>query len=198
MPRSSASTAWSSSATSTRAWPTSRRTTAPGSFAAADVDEAAERLARILDEEHADVLTVYDDHGQYGHPDHIQVHRVGVRAAEKAGTSRVYEATMNRDHILRLMGENQTRWRQSRRRTARQPTRSQRSAVPEHVITTTVDVRDYAELKRRALDRAPSQVGPESFFLAMPDDAFRESFGYEWFIRRGVPSTYRESSLFDE
>ncbi len=80
--------------------------TAPGSFAAADVEEAAERLARILDEEHADVLTVYDDHGQYGHPDHIQVHRVGVRAAEKAGTSRVYEATMNRDHILKLMGEN--------------------------------------------------------------------------------------------
>ena len=66
------------------------------------------------------------------------------------------------------------------------------------MITTTVDVRDYAELKRRRARRARSQVGPESFFLAMPDDAFRESFGYEWFIRRGVPSTYRESSLFDE
>ena len=36
-------------------------------------------------DEDADVLTVYDDHGGYGHPDHIQVHRVGVRAAELAG-----------------------------------------------------------------------------------------------------------------
>ena len=43
------------------------------------------------------MLTVYDDHGGYGHPDHVQVHRVGVRAAELAGTPRVYESTANRD-----------------------------------------------------------------------------------------------------
>src|SRR3954465_5099541 len=76
---------------------------APDAFWQADVDEAAERLARILREEQADVLTVYDDHGNYGHPDHIQVHRVGVRAAERAGIKQVYEATMNRDDLRRLM-----------------------------------------------------------------------------------------------
>src|SRR5262249_52393564 len=75
----------------------------PGSFSSADIDEAAARLAQLLDEEHADVLTVYDDHGNYGHPDHIQVHRVGVRAAELAGTTRVYEATVDRDYLRRLM-----------------------------------------------------------------------------------------------
>ena len=50
------------------------------------VDEAAERLAAILREEQADVLTIYDWHGNYGHPDHIKVHHVGHRAAELAGT----------------------------------------------------------------------------------------------------------------
>ena len=65
---------------------------ATGSFWGADVEEAARRLATILTDEQADVLTIYDDHGTYGHPDHIQVHRVGVRAAELAGTPRVYEA----------------------------------------------------------------------------------------------------------
>ena len=60
--------------------------TAPGSFWTANVDEAAKKLAAILDEEHAEVLTCYDDHGGYGHPDHIQVHRVGLRAAGLAGT----------------------------------------------------------------------------------------------------------------
>src|SRR3954451_17999697 len=75
----------------------------PGSFWTADVEEAAARLARILRDERADVLTIYDDHGNYGHPDHIQVHRVGVRAAELAGVPEVYEATMNRDEIKRLM-----------------------------------------------------------------------------------------------
>src|SRR5204863_8121402 len=69
----------------------------------ADLDEAANRLARILDEERAHVLTIYDDHGGYGHPDHIQVHRVGARAAELAGTPVVYESTINRDHIRRLL-----------------------------------------------------------------------------------------------
>src|SRR5687767_5775269 len=77
----------------------------PGSFWTADVDEAAERLAAILREEDADVLTCYDEIGGYGHPDHIQVHRVGLRAAELAGTPKVFQATINRDHILRLMKE---------------------------------------------------------------------------------------------
>ena len=76
---------------------------AQDSFWTADVDEAAQRLAKILDEERADVLTIYDDHGGYGHPDHIQVHRVGARAAELAGTPIVYESTINRDHIRRLL-----------------------------------------------------------------------------------------------
>ena len=69
----------------------------PASFLQADLDEAAERLAAILREERADVLTVYDWHGNYGHPDHIRVHQVGHRAAELAGTPDVYEATLNRD-----------------------------------------------------------------------------------------------------
>src|SRR5947209_9187229 len=74
---------------------------APGSFWQADIEEAAGKLAAILREEKADVLTTYDDHGTYGHPDHIQVHRVGVRAGDQAGTPRVFEATANREEILR-------------------------------------------------------------------------------------------------
>jgi LmbE family N-acetylglucosaminyl deacetylase len=67
----------------------------PACFWRADVEEAASRLAAILGEEEADALTIYDEIGGYGHPDHIQVHRVGVRAAERAGLAAVYEATFN-------------------------------------------------------------------------------------------------------
>ena len=67
-----------------------------------DVEEAAGRLAEILTEVDADVLTIYDDHGGYGHPDHIQIHRVGLRAAELAGTPHVYEATTNRDAMRKM------------------------------------------------------------------------------------------------
>ena len=74
----------------------------PGCFATADLDEAAGRLAAILDEEAADVLVVYDEHGGYGHPDHVQVHRVGMAAADRAGTPVLYMATMDRDFMLEL------------------------------------------------------------------------------------------------
>lgn len=77
----------------------------PGSFWQADLDEAAGRLATILTEEEADVLTIYDPNGTYGHPDHVNVHRVGVRAAGLAGTERVYEATADRDHMAALMSQ---------------------------------------------------------------------------------------------
>jgi LmbE family N-acetylglucosaminyl deacetylase len=55
---------------------------APFCFWQADVEYAARTLAVLLDQEEPDVLTIYDDNGVYGHPDHIQVHRVGKRAGE--------------------------------------------------------------------------------------------------------------------
>jgi LmbE family N-acetylglucosaminyl deacetylase len=70
---------------------------APGdghAFAHQDVGRCAATLAQILREEHADVLTIYDANGGYGHPDHVQVHRVGALAAELAGTAVVLEATV--------------------------------------------------------------------------------------------------------
>ena len=75
----------------------------PKSFWQADVDEAAERLAVILREVDASVLTIYDKIGGYGHPDHIQVHRVGRRAADLVGLTHVFEATMNRDRIVAMV-----------------------------------------------------------------------------------------------
>lgn len=165
---------------------------APGSFASADIDEAAHRLARILREEGADVLTIYDENGNYGHPDHIQVHRVGVRAAELAGTRRVYEATANRDHLKRLM-----ELMPQDPDAPDTPADLETLGVTEEQITTTVDVRDYVDRKRAAMGAHASQIPEESFFLQLPIEAFREAFGWEWYIRRDGPRDQRETTLFD-
>jgi LmbE family N-acetylglucosaminyl deacetylase len=168
---------------------------ADGAFAAAPLDEAAKKLAEILREEDAQVLTVYDENGNYGHPDHIQVHHVGIRAAEMAGTPRVYEATLNRDYILDLL----------RSRPDAMPDVEDAPdpddfdiGVPAEVITTTVDVRDFTPNKRAAMKAHASQIPEESFFLQLTPDAFREAFGYEWFIRRDGPPDATESWLFDD
>lgn len=167
---------------------------APGSFWSADVEEAAGRLAAILREERADVLTIYDERGNYGHPDHVQVHRVGGRAAELAGTPHVFEATMNRDHIIRVM-------REGRQRGEVPPDMPDADeidlGVPESALTTAVDVQAFVDRKRAAVAAHASQVDEEHFFLAMSDDAFRAAFGWEWFIHRGVPPGISESSLWD-
>jgi LmbE family N-acetylglucosaminyl deacetylase len=164
-------------------------------FARADVEEAAARLADLLREEAADVLTVYDDHGAYGHPDHVQVHRVGVRAAEIAGTKRVYESTMNRDHIRRLMAQRADLMPD----TPDAPDAADMDdfGSPESIITTSVDVTDFVDRKRAAMAAHASQIPSDSFFLSLPLDAFRMAFGSEWFIRRDARDA-QETWLFDD
>lgn len=162
----------------------------PSCFWQADLDEAARRLAAILTDEAADVLTVYDDHGGYGHPDHVQVHRVGHRAAELAGTPHVLEMTMNRDHIRRMMemaramsdadGDGEVTEPEG-------PDVGDESTfgTPEADITTAIDVRKWVDRKRASMIAHASQIPADSFFLTMPDEVFEQVFGHEWFIRTG-------------
>ena len=79
---------------------------APFCFWQADVEHAARTLAVLLDEEEPDVLTIYDDNGVYGHPDHIQVHRVGKRAGELSAVPVVAQGTVNRDWMQRGFRES--------------------------------------------------------------------------------------------
>jgi LmbE family N-acetylglucosaminyl deacetylase len=169
---------------------------APDAFAAADVEEAAARLAELLREEQADVLTVYDERGGYGHPDHIQVHVVGRRAAALAGTPRVYAATTSKEHFLSL-----------RERLAEHVSDGmERPPDPDEIdlgvaharITTTVDVTGSLDRKQAAMAAHPSQIADDSFFLALPREAFELVFGTEWFIRLDETPTSPETWILDE
>jgi LmbE family N-acetylglucosaminyl deacetylase len=192
----------------------------PLCFWQADVEEASQRLAKLLIEVDADVLTIYDSHGGYGHPDHIQVHRVGRRAAEIAGVERVYQSTMNRDRILRQMkdnahlfendgsdiegpsveavveseieGEIEGETAEQMRRRAEAAERGEFGS-PEALITHAVDVSLAIDTKRAAMAAHRSQIGPDSFFFKMPPEVFTAAFGTEWFIELdGVRATDAE------
>jgi N-acetyl-1-D-myo-inositol-2-amino-2-deoxy-alpha-D-glucopyranoside deacetylase len=65
----------------------------PRCFWQADVDEAAAGLAEIIAEVNPQVIVTYDANGFYGHPDHIQAHRVARRAFELDGGNRLFYAT---------------------------------------------------------------------------------------------------------
>jgi len=156
----------------------------PGCFASADIDEAAARLAAILDEEAAQVVVAYDEHGGYGHPDHIQVHRVGMAAAELAGTPVVYMATQNRDFLASLAERvGESGWDPPEGTGDGLDTMGE----PASRITTEVDVSEWVELKREAMRVHGSQITADSFFLAMPDEVFSVVWGQEWYIRVRPP-----------
>jgi LmbE family N-acetylglucosaminyl deacetylase len=165
----------------------------PNTFWQADVEEAAERLAAILRDEQADLLVAYDDHGGYGHPDHIQVHRVGVRAAELAGVEHVFEATMNRSRIREM---RRRAIEQGDARAADTPDVDGEHAsfgTEEDEITHAVDVTAFVDRKLDSMRAHASQIGPEHFFLAMPLEMFTNAFGTEWFIERGSPRAEGEA-----
>ncbi len=177
----------------------------PDSFLSADVDEAAERLAAVLREEDADVLTIYDWHGNYGHPDHIAVHRVGLAAARIVPGIRVAEATMNRDAFARMIaearesgadfgpaGEDEDEFDPHGPADDGNP-----MGMPEAELTLAVDVSDHLDAKREAMRCHRSQIADTSFFLEMPDEAFALSFGTEWFIEHDRTPPYRSGWLFD-
>jgi LmbE family N-acetylglucosaminyl deacetylase len=166
----------------------------PECFWRADVEEAAARLAAILVEERADVLTVYDERGNYGHPDHIQVHRVGMRAGELAGTPRVYESAINRDEAIRMI-------RQAKDNGVPDLPDIEgvgfEMGLPESELTTAVDVSAHLEAKWAALMAHASQLPEDSFFRKLTPEGFAVAFGTEWYRRRGAPAGPLETDLFD-
>ena len=166
-----------------------------GAFCNASIEEAAARLAEVLTEESADVLTIYDWHGGYGHPDHIMVHKVGTRAGQLVTGVRVLEGTMNRDLIRRSI--------QMARDAGALPEGDgfdpdgpaddgNPFGTPESELNLRVDVGAYVSKKRDAMRCHASQLQDNSFFLSMSDEAFAAMFGAEWFIEPGNDQPLRD------
>ncbi|GAA1840779.1 PIG-L deacetylase family protein [Asanoa iriomotensis] len=157
-------------------------------FVDVPVATAAARLAEILLAERAEVLTTYDPRGGYGHPDHVQVHRVGAAAARLAGTPIVLEATVDRRPlrpilaVLRLTGSLLPRL----------PLGGASTVFTDHaVITHAIDVRPFLRQKRAALKAHASQTeggrGPRTLAILsrLPLPVLAAVAGREWFVETG-------------
>jgi LmbE family N-acetylglucosaminyl deacetylase len=157
-------------------------------FSRLDPQEPAQRLAAILLEERADALTIYDPAGGYGHPDHRQVHTVGVLAARWAATPIVLEATLDRTLMLRLARlVNLIPGGLGRLQLAG----FAQAYSAREAITHRVDVRAHTSVKRRAMrahvSQASSDKGPRTLgmLLRLPQPVFRRLLGREWFVEHG-------------
>jgi LmbE family N-acetylglucosaminyl deacetylase len=158
-------------------------------FARADPDEAAAKLAALLREEGADLLLSYDPQGQYGHRDHVMVHRVGARAAGLAGPVRVLEATAPRETVALLFTPVRALGLVVRHDLAAM----RAGFTPRAAITHRVDVRRFAAQKQAALAAHRTPVYGRGrtarlFRLAirLPVPVFGLVAGREWFAEPGA------------
>ena len=121
--------------------------------------------------------------------------RVGIGVAELAGTRRVYQATMNADHMRRGMAAFAAQAEAAGVTMPEVPDDDAEFGKPEAELTAQVDVSAYTGVKRAAMRAHASQISEKSFFLAMPEEAFAYSFGTEWFIRDGHGPGITETDL---
>ncbi|MGA5319984.1 PIG-L family deacetylase [Streptomyces seoulensis] len=171
---------------------------APDSFWQTPVAEGAARLAELMRHYRPDVLVTYDENGFYGHPDHIQAHRITMAALELTDlTPKVYWTTVPRSQMARF-GEVMREFAGD----MPEPDPAEAAALaeiglPDDEITTWVDTTPYSDQKYDALAAHASQ-GENIFFLRMGKERFGEMMGTETFLRvrdtTGAPTP--EDDLF--
>lgn len=161
------------------AWPA-------GTFCAASVDEAAGALAEVLDTEHAVLLISDDRNGGYGHPDHVQVHRVAWDAARRTDTP-IALATIDREFLSG--GIELARGLGLEVPEGFVPPDASAWYTPHDEITHTVDVGGVLDRRRASMAAhatqttgAPDTVRTLSIFLGLPDEIFAIAFSTEWFV----------------
>jgi LmbE family N-acetylglucosaminyl deacetylase len=176
-------------------WPTND---APNSFWRTPIDAAAERLGQLMVHYQPDVIVTYDENGFYGHPDHIQAHRVTMAAVAATGVGeKVYWTTIPRSVMIEFnkkMRELGADWDEV---DTNPDGHEVEIGLPDDQITSWVDVSTFAGAKYDALAAHASQ-SENGIFLKMGREKFSDFMGIETFVRvrdrSGAPA--REDDLF--
>jgi N-acetyl-1-D-myo-inositol-2-amino-2-deoxy-alpha-D-glucopyranoside deacetylase len=169
----------------------------------ADLAEAATHLVEVIREVRPQVLVTYDQFGNYGHPDHIQAHRVAMRAADLAaeaglGIEKVYWNCIPRSEV-------EAGFERLRASGSEVPFEGVASpddlpmVVADSVVTAVIDKQGaYAGQKTAAMKAHASQIAVDGFFFALSNDLGQPLFGAEYYqLVRGTAGDARlEEDLF--
>jgi N-acetyl-1-D-myo-inositol-2-amino-2-deoxy-alpha-D-glucopyranoside deacetylase len=171
-----------------------------GTFWRADLTEAADELVAVIREVRPQVLVTYDQFGGYGHPDHIQAHRVAMYGAALAAVpsyklelgepwdiAKIYWVALSESQ----MREGLRRLRASGDETAFEGMDPDGPLPPfvvadEH-ISAIVDGSEFVEAKMRAMRAYATQIQVDGGFFALSNDIGNEVWGYEGYrIAKGT------------
>jgi N-acetyl-1-D-myo-inositol-2-amino-2-deoxy-alpha-D-glucopyranoside deacetylase len=165
----------------------------PGCFWRADVDEAARELLTIVEEIQPQVMVSYDANGFYGHPDHIQAHRVAWRAFELAGglVSKFYATAVPKSvlaHAMALMDDAGGQEIGGADFTRVESVDELPFGTDDEKVTTQIDARDYLDAKLAAMRAHATQIAVDSPFFALSDKVGQRALGTEYYTLLAGPA----------
>lgn len=176
----------------------------PDNFWNANLDEAANYLVEIILEVKPHVLVTYDEIGGYGHPDHIQAHRVAMRAAELAASQgwqiqKIYWNTIPKSVIEQGI--------EAMKGTGNQFFGVDKAedfpfAQPDELVTTVINAEQFVTQKMNAMKAHPTQISLDGPFFALSDNLGFKVWGQEFYrlvygqLGPDLNSDGRETDLF--
>jgi N-acetyl-1-D-myo-inositol-2-amino-2-deoxy-alpha-D-glucopyranoside deacetylase len=181
----------------------------PNAFWNADLTEAADHLVRIIREVRPQVLVTYDQFGGYGHPDHIQAHRVAMYAAQLAAVpsyrlelgepwdiAKIYWGAMSESRMregLRMLREaGDTTSFEGMDPDGPLP----HFVTPDENLAAGVDATDFVDRKMAALKAYPTQVTTDGPFFALSNNVGATAWGLEFYrIAKGQQGPVGEDGL---
>ncbi|MFC6152622.1 N-acetyl-1-D-myo-inositol-2-amino-2-deoxy-alpha-D-glucopyranoside deacetylase [Nocardioides yefusunii] len=183
-------------------------------FWKADLTEAADHLVAVIREVRPQVLVTYDEFGGYGHPDHVQAHRVAMYAAQLAAVdsyrrdlgaaheiAKIYWSTMSeekmREGMRALRAQGETSGFAAMDPDGPMP----RIATPESDIAAAVDGSEFLDAKMAALTAHATQITTDGPFFALSNNVGASAFGVEYYrlvkgVRGPVGEDGFETDLF--
>jgi N-acetyl-1-D-myo-inositol-2-amino-2-deoxy-alpha-D-glucopyranoside deacetylase len=161
----------------------------PDAFWQANLDEAAGKLVKIIREVRPQVLITYDEFGGYGHPDHIQAHRVAMRASALAADknfgdgdaweiSKIYWNIMPRSIVeegmakMKEMGSDFF---------GAENIDDLPFVKPDHLVSAVIDGSKYVDQKLAALAAHKTQITVDGPFFALSNNLGNNVWGYEYY-----------------
>jgi N-acetyl-1-D-myo-inositol-2-amino-2-deoxy-alpha-D-glucopyranoside deacetylase len=174
----------------------------------ADLTAAATDLVQVIREVRPQVLVTYDEFGGYGHPDHIQAHRVAMYGAVLAAVpsyrrdlgdswdvAKIYWGAMSasrmRDGLRRLREAGDTTTFEGM-----DPENLPAFAIEDGDLTAAIDGSQFVEQKMAALRAHATQIAVDGPFFALSNNVGNEVWGTEYFrLAKGTPGPAGEQGL---
>ena len=173
----------------------------PDVFWQANLEEASDHLVKVIEEIKPHILITYDEIGGYGHPDHIQAHRVAMRASEKSKwqIQKIYWNTMPKSVLAESMAKMKELGSDF---FGADNVDDLPFAKDDSFVTTLIDGNSFVDAKMAAMKAHPTQISLDGPFFALSDNLGLQVWGNEYYtLVKGEKSgpfdaNGRESDLF--